>query len=256
MKPRLEHSPSWKRSESWAVWPRVESSEPPIEVGSQLVPLRVKFGLSSFSFAERTSSGMPSRIVGSGSEVAVIWALLGSMWIATRVSTTPRSKGPATAGVTIAKLERLAFVGAGHVDLALGPVGSRARSRGDVHHSHLGACRAAWVRLLGGAVAALVAALGLGDACLRAGRGAGELGDQARRGVVTVIVENCWVPSARLRLRTKGEKVPAIGVDRAGVKGGSVGLIGLGAAQAASRPGEVDRVIVVGGLPRAGPTRG
>jgi hypothetical protein len=46
--------------------------------GSQLVGLRVKLGRSSLTAIERTSSGIPSRMRGKGSETAVIWALVGS----------------------------------------------------------------------------------------------------------------------------------------------------------------------------------
>ena len=51
---------------------------PSTAIGSQLVGLRVKFGRSMLSAIERTSSGMPARIVGIGSLTAWIWAVSGS----------------------------------------------------------------------------------------------------------------------------------------------------------------------------------
>ena len=56
----------------------VESSEPVTALGSQLVGLSVKSGLSRRIESERMSSGMPCRIVGIGSEMAVTWAVFGS----------------------------------------------------------------------------------------------------------------------------------------------------------------------------------
>ena len=61
------------------------------ENGSQLVGLRAKFGRSRLTRIARSRSGMPSRICGSGSETAVIWASVGSTWSATRTTTLPRS---------------------------------------------------------------------------------------------------------------------------------------------------------------------
>jgi len=104
LKPSRAHSPSWKRSESAAAWPRVEISCPSTASGSQLVGLRVNSGRSRRTEAERMFSGMPSRISGSGSVTAVISAVVGSTCRATRTTTVPRSKGPETAGVTIAML--------------------------------------------------------------------------------------------------------------------------------------------------------
>ena len=56
---------------------RSESSEPLTVLGSQLVGLRVKPGLSRRIETERMSRGMPCRMLGIGSETAVIWALPG-----------------------------------------------------------------------------------------------------------------------------------------------------------------------------------
>ena len=100
--------------------------------GSQLVGLRVKLGLSIRIEIERTSSGMPLRIVGIGSEIAVSWAVAGSRLSAVRTTIVPRSNGPATAGVTIAEAQRRAFVRAGEVGLAGGVVGGRAGAGGGV----------------------------------------------------------------------------------------------------------------------------
>ena len=50
------------------------------------------------------SSGTPFMIDGIGSEVAVSCAVLESTWTAILVTTVPRSKGPAVAGTTMARL--------------------------------------------------------------------------------------------------------------------------------------------------------
>ena len=51
-----------------------------------------------------TSVGMPWRLVGIGSVLAEIWAVVGSMNSGARTTIVPRSKGPATAGVIVARL--------------------------------------------------------------------------------------------------------------------------------------------------------
>ena len=104
LKPRPVHSASWKREERLATWPRVEVSRPLTAITLQEVPVRVKSGLSRLTSTVRTSSGMPCRIEGIGSETAVISAVLELTWAAIRVTTVPRSKGPAVAGMIVARL--------------------------------------------------------------------------------------------------------------------------------------------------------
>src|SRR6478735_2696044 len=70
LKPRRPHSASWKRLLRAALAPLALSSEPVTAVGSQVVGLRVKPGLSIRIETERTSRGMPWRMVGIGSDLA------------------------------------------------------------------------------------------------------------------------------------------------------------------------------------------
>src|SRR5262249_29175692 len=72
--------------------------------GSQFVGLTVKFGRFRLIWIERRRSGIPSRIVGIGSETVVIFAVGGSTWTAARTTTLPRSYGPETAGTTTTRL--------------------------------------------------------------------------------------------------------------------------------------------------------
>ena len=97
------HSPTWKRLDSVAVWPSVVSSCPPKLIASQSDGLSAQPSWSIFTAIERTSSGMPCRMCGIGSETAFTCAVTGSMYSAVRTTTVPRSKGPAVAGVTIAR---------------------------------------------------------------------------------------------------------------------------------------------------------
>ena len=89
---RLEGQGAW-------VDPRAEVSDPKTALGSQEVGLIVKLGRPSSRLMLLTSRGMPSMIWGRGSLTAWILAVSGSTYRATLVVTTPRSKGPATAGV-------------------------------------------------------------------------------------------------------------------------------------------------------------
>src|SRR4051794_16199968 len=70
--------PAWKRSLSGAAEPRGENKEPPKDFSSQEVGLSEKSCLSARTATERTSSGIPSRSWGSGSETTRPWAVVGS----------------------------------------------------------------------------------------------------------------------------------------------------------------------------------
>ena len=48
--------------------------------------------------------GMPPTIFGSGSELAVTWVVVGSIFSAERTTTLPRSNGPAWAGTSNTRL--------------------------------------------------------------------------------------------------------------------------------------------------------
>ena len=72
--------------------------------GAQLVGFMVNSARSRLTTTERRSSGIPSRIEGSGSETARTWALTGVDVERMRITTLPRSNGPATAGVIAARL--------------------------------------------------------------------------------------------------------------------------------------------------------
>ena len=83
----------------------VEVAEPVIDFGSQLVGLSVNSGRLRFTSICRTSSGSPWRMVGIGSDSAVIPEVSGSTRRAVLTATTPRSNGPAIAGVMISRLK-------------------------------------------------------------------------------------------------------------------------------------------------------
>jgi hypothetical protein len=51
-----------------------------------------------------STSGMPWRIFGKGSEIASIWVVVSSTCSALRTTTEPKSKGPATAGAMPTRL--------------------------------------------------------------------------------------------------------------------------------------------------------
>ena len=97
-------SATWKRTEGWAVAPWAEVTVEAIAIGSQLVGLRVKSGAVEVDadVAQVERDAVEDRAA-AGSETAVIWAVSGSIRRALRTTTVPRSKGPATAGVTTAK---------------------------------------------------------------------------------------------------------------------------------------------------------
>ncbi len=78
MKASAGQPPTWKRWVSGAATSRIEVVEPLKADSEQSVGLRVKSGLESCRVTERTSSGIPSRIVGIGSETAWIWVVSGS----------------------------------------------------------------------------------------------------------------------------------------------------------------------------------
>src|SRR6478609_4058520 len=77
LKGRAAQPPSWKRWVSGAELPSSERAEPVKPSSLQLVGLRVKLGLDIFRVTERTSSGMPWRMWGISSLLAVIWAVSG-----------------------------------------------------------------------------------------------------------------------------------------------------------------------------------
>ena len=69
---------------------------------------------------ERTSSGIPFRICGIGSDLTVTAAVIGSTLRAVADDDVPRSNGPATAGAIDDDAHRGALVGAREVGLAGG----------------------------------------------------------------------------------------------------------------------------------------
>ena len=75
-------------------------SAPAVANGEQLVPFRVNSFLLMFTATERMSSLAPPKTSGIALVAARIWAVSGSTKSGTLTTTVPRSKGPATAGVT------------------------------------------------------------------------------------------------------------------------------------------------------------
>ena len=102
LNPSPAQSPTWKREDTGADRPPVEVSVAVSSVALQEVGLIMNPGRSSVTSTRRSLSGMPSRIVGSGSETTVTCAFVGLIWIDWRTTTVPRLSGPATAGVTTA----------------------------------------------------------------------------------------------------------------------------------------------------------
>src|ERR1700674_576994 len=92
------HPPAWKRLARVLLVPCVLVTLPVICMGVQLVGLNVNPGRSNVTSTRRTRSGMPSRIVGNGSDTAVTCAVRGSILRDCRTLTIPRLNGPATAG--------------------------------------------------------------------------------------------------------------------------------------------------------------
>ena len=78
-KSRTSQLEAWKWTERAADPPWSAVIRPSTAKGSQLVGLRVKSLRSRSIRTERSRSGMPSRIRGSGSEATVIWAVTGSI---------------------------------------------------------------------------------------------------------------------------------------------------------------------------------
>src|SRR5579862_5728523 len=100
--PSDEQPPTWKRELTGAARPPVDVSVPVTLIGSHDVGLSVKSGRSRSTSIRRIRSGIPSRIVGSGSDTSVTWAVVGSTYSAWRTTTVPRSSGPASTGTTTA----------------------------------------------------------------------------------------------------------------------------------------------------------
>src|SRR5664279_3402361 len=99
---RVAQPAAWKRLESGACAPPIEVTVALMAFGSQLVGLNVKPGRSRVTSTRLILRGMPLRIVGKGSETSVTCASVGSMKSAWRITTVPRSNGPATAGTMTA----------------------------------------------------------------------------------------------------------------------------------------------------------
>src|SRR5680860_87557 len=76
LKPRRAHSPTWKRLARVADFPPVAPTSAVKAIGSQLVGLSVKFDRSMITLRSRIATGMPSMIVGIGSLLTVICAVL------------------------------------------------------------------------------------------------------------------------------------------------------------------------------------
>ena len=135
-------------AESGATWPRLEVAAAAKFVGSHEVGLRVKLADPASARPSARRRGMPCRIFGKGSETARAWAVWDRCRARCGRPPTPRSKGPATAGVTIDQGERRALVGAGEVDVALDVEGGRAGAGADVDDAHFRVRRAAGIGLL------------------------------------------------------------------------------------------------------------
>ena len=75
------------------------SSTPAVALARQLLPLRVNSLRLTLTKIERMSSLAPPKTSGI-TAVGWIWAVSGSRKSATLTTTVPRSKGPASAGVT------------------------------------------------------------------------------------------------------------------------------------------------------------
>ncbi len=96
-------SAAWKRLDSEELAPWLLATMALDESGAQLVGLNMNLDRSMTTLTALTSSGMPCKIVGSGSLVIVICAVCGSALIVARTATLPRLNGPATAGTTISR---------------------------------------------------------------------------------------------------------------------------------------------------------
>src|SRR3977135_4373461 len=103
---RFAQLAAWKGLETPALAPAVEVIVAPTPIALQFVGLNMNPDRLVVTLTVRRSSGMPCRMVGTaygpdGSVVTVICAVCGSMLIAARTMTLPRSNGPARAWVTI-----------------------------------------------------------------------------------------------------------------------------------------------------------
>ena len=78
LKPSESQPPTWKGLVSGASDAELEVAVAVIAIGSQEVGLRVNSGRPNFTATERRSSGIPSRMLGNGSETALTWAVSGS----------------------------------------------------------------------------------------------------------------------------------------------------------------------------------
>ena len=76
-------------------------TDAPIALGSQLVGLNMNSGRSTVTLTVFRRNGTPSLLCGRPFVVIVIADVCGSMLIAERTITVPRSNGPAFAGTTI-----------------------------------------------------------------------------------------------------------------------------------------------------------
>src|ERR1700694_5347201 len=97
---RFAQLAAWKREDTGALNPPSEVSVPEICIGSHEVGLNVNPGRSIVTFTVRICRGMPSRMLGKGSEMMVPCAVCGSTRRDWRTTTTPRLNGPATAGTS------------------------------------------------------------------------------------------------------------------------------------------------------------
>ena len=95
------------------LWPAGFATWAPTEEGSQSVGLSVKPGTPSCTATERMSSGMPCRIVGSGSATAWIWAVSRSIVQCHPDHDDTEVEGTGHRGGDDRHRERRAFVGAG-----------------------------------------------------------------------------------------------------------------------------------------------
>ena len=101
-KGRLAQFWTWKGLWVGTVVPSVPVIVAVISFGSQLVGLNWKLGRSIETLSALIWAGTPLTKVGKGSLWMLTAAVLGSTVIFERTVTSPRLKGPATAGVTTA----------------------------------------------------------------------------------------------------------------------------------------------------------
>src|ERR1700686_5192379 len=92
------HPLAWKRLETFALAPCVEVTAPVSAIGVQFVGLNVNPGRSKVPPPRLIRSGIPSRIVGNGSDTSVTCAVCGSIRSDWRTPAVPRLNGRATVG--------------------------------------------------------------------------------------------------------------------------------------------------------------